>query len=111
MQSGYVREPAATDLDRKSGGAQWRDPRFSVPFLEMFFDRGVMGFGPPKVIKKRLLSATTLLWKPPLSPLSSRPEFQWAYGLPEMMKIVRTNIEWVAQVSFLRPGCFGRTAL
>ncbi len=29
----------ATDLDRKSGGAQWRDLRFSGPFLEMFFDR------------------------------------------------------------------------
>ena len=30
----------ATDLDRKSGGAQWRDLRFSGPFLEMFVDRG-----------------------------------------------------------------------
>jgi hypothetical protein len=29
----------ATALDRKSGGAQWRDLRFSGPFLEMFFDR------------------------------------------------------------------------
>ena len=28
----------ATALDRKSGGAQWRDLRFSGPFLEMFFD-------------------------------------------------------------------------
>jgi hypothetical protein len=27
----------ATGLDRKSGGAQWRDLRFSGPFLEMFF--------------------------------------------------------------------------
>ena len=27
----------ATGLDRKSGGAQWRDLRFSVSFLEMFF--------------------------------------------------------------------------
>jgi hypothetical protein len=26
----------ATALDRKSGGAQWRDLRFSGPFLEMF---------------------------------------------------------------------------
>jgi hypothetical protein len=24
------------------------------------------------------------------------------------MKIARTNIEWVAQVSLLRPGCFGQ---
>jgi hypothetical protein len=34
----------ATDLDRKSGGAQWRDLRFSVPFLEMFFLQSVPGF-------------------------------------------------------------------
>jgi hypothetical protein len=27
----------ATSLDRKSGGAQWRDLRFNGPFLEMFF--------------------------------------------------------------------------
>ena len=30
----------ATALDRKSGGAQWRDLRFSGSFVEMFFDRG-----------------------------------------------------------------------
>jgi hypothetical protein len=29
----------ATGLDRKSGGAQWRDLRFSGPFVGMFFDR------------------------------------------------------------------------
>jgi hypothetical protein len=29
----------ATALNRKSGGAQWRDLRLSEPFLEMFFDR------------------------------------------------------------------------
>ncbi len=33
----------ATDLDRKSGGAQWRDLRFAGSFLEMLFDRGIMG--------------------------------------------------------------------
>ena len=27
----------ATALNRKSGGAQWRDLRFSGPVLEMFF--------------------------------------------------------------------------
>jgi hypothetical protein len=27
-----------TGLDRKSGGAQWRDLRFSGPFLEVFLD-------------------------------------------------------------------------
>ena len=36
----------ATDLDRKSGGAQWRDLRFSGPFLEMFVDRGSVVEGP-----------------------------------------------------------------
>jgi hypothetical protein len=29
----------ATALHRKSGGAQWRDLRFSGPFVGMFFDR------------------------------------------------------------------------
>jgi hypothetical protein len=29
----------ATGRHRKSGGAQWRDLRFSGPFLGMFFDR------------------------------------------------------------------------
>jgi hypothetical protein len=29
----------ATVLDRKSGVTQWRDLRFSGPFLGMFFDR------------------------------------------------------------------------
>jgi hypothetical protein len=28
---------------------------------------------------------------------------------PKKMKMARTNIEWVAQVSLLRPGCSGRT--
>jgi hypothetical protein len=28
--------PKATGLDRKSGGAQWRDLRFSGSFLEVF---------------------------------------------------------------------------
>ena len=42
----------ATNLDRKSGGAQWRDLRFSDPFLEMFFEtEGSRAFGPPKKIK------------------------------------------------------------
>jgi hypothetical protein len=34
----------ATDLDRKSGGAQWRDLRFGGSFLEMFFLQGGLGF-------------------------------------------------------------------
>ena len=36
----------ARDLDRKSGGAQWRGLRFGGSFLEMFFDRGIMGLRP-----------------------------------------------------------------
>jgi hypothetical protein len=31
-----------TGLDRKSGGAQWRDLRFGGSPLEMFFDRASM---------------------------------------------------------------------
>jgi hypothetical protein len=36
--------PEATGLDRKSGGAEWRDLRFSSPFLKMFFDRAYPDF-------------------------------------------------------------------
>jgi hypothetical protein len=32
-----------------------------------------------------------------------------AAGPPKKMKMARTNLEWVAQVSLLRPGCSGRT--
>jgi hypothetical protein len=35
----------ATALDRKSGGAQWRDLRFGGSFLEMFFDRASRSAG------------------------------------------------------------------
>jgi hypothetical protein len=31
--------PNATGLDRKSGGAQWRDLRFSGPLVEMFLSK------------------------------------------------------------------------
>jgi hypothetical protein len=34
----------AKGLDGKSGGAQWRDLRFSGPYLEMFFDRAYPDF-------------------------------------------------------------------
>ena len=48
----------ATALDRKSGE---RSGEICGPFLEMFFDRGVMGqWGPPKVMKNGSRSATTL---------------------------------------------------
>ena len=43
----------ATGLHRKSGGAQWRDLRFSGPFLEMFFleERSVVE-EPPNCTRK-----------------------------------------------------------
>ena len=68
----------ATGLDRKSGGAQWRDLRFSGPFLEMFFDRGVMGLRPTQGDEKRLLSTNDSAWKhrPPLCHLD-RSAAQW----------------------------------
>ena len=60
--------PNATGLHRKSGGAQWRDLRFSGPFLEMFFDRGIMGLLPTQGDEKRFLFSGSAT--PP--PLSSR---------------------------------------
>jgi hypothetical protein len=36
--------PRSPGLDRKSGGAEWRDLRFSSPFLKMFFDRAYPDF-------------------------------------------------------------------
>ena len=38
----------APDLVRKSGEAQWRDLRFSGPFLEMFFRQSVPGVPTPR---------------------------------------------------------------
>jgi hypothetical protein len=46
--------PNTTGLNRKSGGAQWRDLRFGGSFLGMFFDRGIMGLGPTHGDEKRL---------------------------------------------------------
>ena len=37
----WKHRPPLCHLDRSA--AQWRDLRFSGPFLEMFFDRGIMG--------------------------------------------------------------------
>jgi hypothetical protein len=58
----------ATGLDRKSGGAQWRDLRFSGPFLGMFFDRGVMNLWPTQGDEKRILFSNDCRWRhrPPL---------------------------------------------
>jgi hypothetical protein len=39
LRESRMQIPNTTGLDRKSGGAKWRDLRFSNPFLEMFFDR------------------------------------------------------------------------
>jgi hypothetical protein len=65
----------ATVLDRKSGGAQWRDLRFSGPFLGMFFDRGIMGLRPTQGDEKRLLSINCSAWRhrPPLV-ISTEPD-------------------------------------
>jgi hypothetical protein len=49
----------ATGLHRKSGGAQWRDLRFSGPFVGMFFDRAYF-------------AAWSWMWSEPgIPPLSS----------------------------------------
>jgi hypothetical protein len=45
-------------LDRSA--AQWRDLRFSGLFVEMFFDRGVMGREPTQGDENSFCSATTL---------------------------------------------------
>jgi hypothetical protein len=72
----------ATALDRKSGGAQWRVcPERSrmgtcgsaALSWRWYFDRGIMAFGPPKVMKNGSCSVTTLPGSTAL-PLSSRPE-------------------------------------
>ena len=42
----------ARGLDRKSGGAQWRDLRFSGPFLEIFFDRALRVVDGPAVLSR-----------------------------------------------------------
>ena len=64
----------ATGLDRKSGGAQWRDLRFGSSHLEMFFDRGIMCFRPTQGAMKTAPIQQLLFMQAPPSPLSSRPE-------------------------------------
>jgi hypothetical protein len=48
--------------------AQWRDLRFSGPFLGMFFDRGVIDLWPTQGDEKRLLFSNDCRWRhrPPL---------------------------------------------
>ena len=51
--------PNTTGLNRKSGGAQWRDLRFSGPFLGMFFRQSGTKFvaaGPSHQVADRVLS-------------------------------------------------------
>ena len=50
----------ATDLDRKSGGAQWRDLCVDALSWECFSTEESWAFGPPKVMKNGSYSATTL---------------------------------------------------
>jgi hypothetical protein len=58
--------PPLCHLDRSV--AQWRDLRFGGSFLEMFFDRGVMGLWPTQGDEKRLLFSNDCRWRhrPPL---------------------------------------------
>ena len=71
----------ATGLDRKSGGAQWRDLRFSRSFLEMFFDRSVSVVEGPAVLSRgsRIQSldrekAPVMVTKEILLPTRRRPQ-------------------------------------
>jgi hypothetical protein len=64
---------SATGLHRKSGGAEWRDLRFSGPFVEMFLDRGIMGLWLAQDDENGSFSYYCPLEALP-SPLSSRPE-------------------------------------
>ena len=68
--------PPLCHLDRNA--AQWRDLRFSGPFLEMVFDRGAMGLWPTQGDEKRLLFSNNCQWRhrPPLCHLD-RSAAQW----------------------------------
>ena len=59
--SPWKHRPPLCHLDRSA--AQWRDLRFSGPFLEMFFDRGIMGLWPTQGDEKRLLFSNYSPWK------------------------------------------------
>ena len=74
--SAWKHRPPLCHLDRSV--AQWRDLRFSGPFLEMFFDRGVMGHWAHQGDEKRLLFSNYSAWKhrPPLCHLD-RSVAQW----------------------------------
>ncbi len=72
----WKRRPPLCHLDRSA--AQWRDLRFSGPFLESVFDRGVMGLWPTQGDEKRLLFSNNCRWRhrPPLCHLD-RSAAQW----------------------------------
>ena len=55
-----MRSANAIKVYRKSGGAERRDLRFRGPFVEMFFDRVVMGLRSTQGNGKRLGPASTL---------------------------------------------------
>jgi len=97
--------PPLCHLDRSV--ALWRDLRFGGSFLEMFFDRGVMGLWPTQGDEKRLLFSnySPRMRRPPLCHLdrsvaqwrdlrfsgSSLEMFfdregSWAFGPPKVMK-------------------------
>ncbi len=125
--SAWKHHPPLCHLDRSA--AQWRDLRFSCPFLEIFFDRGIMGLRPTQGDEKRLLFSNDSAWKhrPPLCHLD-RSAAQWRdlrfscpflemffdRADPDFLLRNASNdhvIEWVAQVSLLRPGCSGSDLL
>ena len=55
-----MRSANAIKVHRKSGGAERRDLRFREPFVEMFFDRVVMGLRPTQGNEKHRGRASTL---------------------------------------------------
>jgi hypothetical protein len=58
--------------------AQWRDLRLNGPFLEVFFDRGIMGLRPTQGDEKRLLFSNYSPWKRHLSACHpERSAAQW----------------------------------
>ena len=91
----------AIKFHRKSGGAQPRDLQFPGPFLEMFFDRAVMGLRPTQGDEKRLLFSNRSLWKrrPPLChPERTRISY---YAAPKMTSFAAFIKE--SRMSFAEP--------
>ena len=125
--SAWKHRPPLCHLDRSA--AQWRDLCVDAPSWECFSTEESWAFGPPKVMKNGFCSATTLpgRHRPPLCHLD-RSAAQWRdlrfsgpflemffdRADPDVLLPNASNdhvIEWVAQVSLLRPGCSGSDLL